>query len=112
MPGDIITFGIDLMIDTLRFLGISVVDAAKTAEQLMALSIYLVGGIFAGLVYFGVMRARKIQSSQNTGLLVITSYSIHYTKLYECGGIARLPAGHGGGGEHQGGECRTGRHVC
>ncbi len=76
MPGDIITFGIDLMIDTLRFLGISVVDAAKTAEQLMALSIYLVGGIFAGLVYFGVMRARKIQSSQNTGLAMGLLYGL------------------------------------
>ena len=32
LPGPVITFGIDLMIDTLRFLGINVADAAKTAE--------------------------------------------------------------------------------
>ena len=32
MPGALITFGIDLMIDTMRFFSISVADTAKTAE--------------------------------------------------------------------------------
>ena len=36
LPGPIITFGIDLMIDTLRLLQIDVADTAKTAERGMA----------------------------------------------------------------------------
>ena len=62
LPGNIVTFGIDLMIDSMRLLGISVVDTAKTAEQLMALVMFLLGGIVAGMVFFGVMRVQKIKA--------------------------------------------------
>lgn len=48
LPGDVVTFGIDLMIDTMLFLGISVVDTAKTAERAMALIQFLAGGALAG----------------------------------------------------------------
>ena len=33
LPGPVITFGIDLMIDGMRLVGLSVADAAKTGEQ-------------------------------------------------------------------------------
>ena len=46
LPGDLVTFGIDLMIDTMLLLGFSVVDSAKTAERAMALIQFLAGGIF------------------------------------------------------------------
>jgi DMSO/TMAO reductase YedYZ molybdopterin-dependent catalytic subunit len=36
LPGPVVTFGIDLMIDALLLLRINVADAAKTAEQMMA----------------------------------------------------------------------------
>ena len=50
LPGEIVTFGIDLMIDTMLFLNISVADAAKMAERAMAIIMFLVGGTVAGAV--------------------------------------------------------------
>ena len=76
LPGDIITFGIDLMIDSFRLLGISVVDTAKTAEQIMAQGIFLGSGILAGLVYFAAMRARDEQPGRIGGLLMGLLYGI------------------------------------
>ena len=70
LPGNLVTFGIDLMIDSMILLGISVVDAAKTAEQLMALIQFLAGGIFAGAVYFAIMRVRHLQASLFSGLIM------------------------------------------
>ena len=36
LPGPIVTFGIDLMIDILRQIGVSVADTANTAERVIA----------------------------------------------------------------------------
>ncbi|MDX1663017.1 MAG: molybdopterin-dependent oxidoreductase [Candidatus Promineifilaceae bacterium] len=72
LPGSIITFGIDAMIDTLRLLGISVVDAAKTAERIIAVIQFLLGGVVAGALFFSVLeaRARRMHVSPGTGLLL------------------------------------------
>jgi DMSO/TMAO reductase YedYZ molybdopterin-dependent catalytic subunit len=70
LPGDLVTFGIDLMIDTMLLLGISVVDTAKTAERAMALVQFLAGGILAGAVYVTVMRTRRLHASLLSGLIM------------------------------------------
>ncbi|HCB48152.1 MAG TPA: hypothetical protein DEP47_01190, partial [Chloroflexi bacterium] len=70
LPGDLVTFGIDLMIDTMLFLGISVVDSAKTAERAMAIIQFLLGGALAGAVYFAVMKARQMKASLLSGLIM------------------------------------------
>ncbi len=70
LPGDVVTFGIDLMIDTMLFLGISVVDSAKTAERAMAIIQFLMGGALAGVIYFAVMKARQIKASHLSGLIM------------------------------------------
>jgi len=76
LPGDLVTFGIDLMIDTMLFLGISVVDSAKTAERAMAIIQFLLGGALAGLVYFGVMKARQLKASHLSGLIMGALYGL------------------------------------
>ena len=70
LPGSVVTFGIDLMIDTMLFLGISVVDAAKTGERMMALIQFLAGGAFAGAIFFAVMRWRQMRASWFAGLVM------------------------------------------
>ena len=70
LPGDLVTFGIDLMIDTMLFLGISVVDSAKTAERAMAIIQFLLGGALAGAVYFTVMKVRQLKASLLSGLIM------------------------------------------
>lgn len=70
LPGPVVTFGIDLMIDTLRTLNISVADTAKTAEQAMAVLQFLVGGVVAGALYFGILHLLKRKATTITGLLL------------------------------------------
>ncbi len=70
LPGDVVTFGIDLMIDTMLLLNISVVDAAKTAERVQALGLFWAGGTLAGAVYFAVMKIRGARADLFSGLLM------------------------------------------
>ena len=70
LPGPVITFGIDLMIDTLLALGVSVADTAKTAEQAMAVILFLLFGVLTGGIFFLVFEMRKVQVDRLTGLVV------------------------------------------
>ncbi len=70
LPGDIVTFGIDLMIDTMLLLNISVVDMAKTAERIQAVFLFWAGGIFAGVVYFAVMKWRQAKADILSGIIM------------------------------------------
>ena len=70
LPGTLVTFGIDLMIDTMRLLGISVADSAKTAEQIIAILQFVVLGVAVGLLFFWVVRARSITPDIQIGLVV------------------------------------------
>lgn len=70
LPGPLITFGIDLMIDTLRALDISVVDTAKIAEQSSAVLMFLGGGVVFGLLFVAVARRLTQISIQILGLII------------------------------------------
>lgn len=70
LPGDLVTFGIDLMIDTMLFFGISVADSAKTAERIMAITQFLAVGTIAGVIYFAVMKLRQVKASLFSGLIL------------------------------------------
>ncbi len=56
LPGPVVTFGIDLMIDGLLLVGLSVAAAAKTAEQIAAVLLFLVIGVVVGTLYFAALR--------------------------------------------------------
>ena len=70
LPGDVVTFGIDLMIDTMLFLGVNVADTAKTGEQVAAVLMFLVGGVVVGAIFFGIMESRKSTPDVTTGLVL------------------------------------------
>lgn len=70
LPGPVITFGIDLMIDTLRFLGINVADAAKTAEQILAVLVFILIGVGIGTVFFIATNQRSNPPGRVDGLIV------------------------------------------
>jgi len=76
LPGPVVTFGIDLMIDTLRALSINVADTAKTAEQAMAVLQFLAGGVVAGALYFGILHIRKLKATTITGLLLGLAFGL------------------------------------
>ena len=66
LPGDLVTFGIDLMIDSMRLVGMSVANIAETAEQFIALAQFLGAGVVGGGVSFFVLnRWPRIASSMS-----------------------------------------------
>ena len=70
LPGSVVTFGIDLMIDAMRFAGVSVAASAKTAEKVMAVSQFFVIGVVAGGLFFGVVRLRGVRPDLLAGLVI------------------------------------------
>ena len=68
LPGPVVTFGIDLMIDSIRLLGLSVADAAKTSEQIMAVLLLYFILVVAAVGYFAVVKARGISPRSFSGL--------------------------------------------
>ena len=70
LPGDLITFGIDMMIDTMLALGLSVVDLAKTAERASAVLQFLAILLGIGIVVFGLWHWRNVRRPQWVGLIV------------------------------------------
>ena len=70
LPGAVITFGIDLMIDAIRLAGMSVADTAKTAERAMAIAQFFFLGVAAGALFFGFFRFRGKEPDFTAGLLI------------------------------------------
>ena len=70
LPGPIITFGIDLMIDSMRLLGIDVANAAKTAEQILAVLIFFLSGVVIGTLFFIATNQRKHPPGKVDGLII------------------------------------------
>ncbi len=68
LPGPVITWGIDRMLDVLIFLGVDVADTAKTAEQAMALAGFLALGVLVGGTLYALSR-RLAAKPYSLGLL-------------------------------------------
>lgn len=69
LPGPVITFGIDMMIDTLLFLDIDVAATAKTAERMMALGMFASLGVVGGAVFYAVAELRGMKTDRFSGVL-------------------------------------------
>ncbi len=69
LPGAVVTFGIDTMVDALLMMGMSVAGSAKTAEQTIALSIFLFGGVVATMIAFVVVQRRPDWTPSRVGLI-------------------------------------------
>ncbi len=70
LPGPLVTFGIDLMVDSLMLVGLSVKDFAKTAEQIMAVMIFLGAGVVATIIIFALVERRIWSARPQLGALV------------------------------------------
>ncbi|MBI9044794.1 MAG: molybdopterin-dependent oxidoreductase [Anaerolineaceae bacterium] len=69
LPGPVITFGLDMMIDIMRLLGLNVANTGKIAEQAMAIMQFWVLGILAGAAFYFVLQLRSIKPAIITGLI-------------------------------------------
>ena len=70
LPGPVVTFGIDRMVDMLILFGASVSGTAKTAEQSMAVGLFFVGVVVATIVVFWYVEARDQAEWSGLGPLV------------------------------------------
>ena len=69
LPGPLVTFGIDAMIETLMLVGLSVKDFAKTAEQIMAVMLFLGAGVVATIIVFALVERRVWSGRPQLGAL-------------------------------------------
>lgn len=66
LPGPIVTFGIDTMVDLIRVLNIGRLDeTAKLAEQSIALGLFLFVGLLAGALFFAILARLNTQRSNS-----------------------------------------------
>ena len=70
LPGPVVTFGIDLMIDSLEMLGLDVAATAKTAEHIQAVLAFAIAGVVATIIVYGVVGRRSTGSGPELGLVV------------------------------------------
>ena len=69
LPGSVVTFGIDFMIDAMLLFGASVADTAKTAEKVIAVLQLFAMGVVAGALFFAYARLRGAHPDLVTGLV-------------------------------------------
>jgi DMSO/TMAO reductase YedYZ molybdopterin-dependent catalytic subunit len=71
LPGGLITFGIDLIVNTIDTFNLGETSsAAKTAEQFLAIGGMFITGIVAGAILFALLRGRKITPGYLPGLIL------------------------------------------
>ena len=70
LPGPVITFGIDRMIDAFILLNINVADNAKTAERSIALLQFLGIGVVTAAIFYAVLSWRRLKGDTLTGLVL------------------------------------------
>ena len=76
LPGSIVTFGIDVMIDGMRMLGMSVASSAKTAEQIAATILFFLIGVAIGTVFMVVMKSRNADPLFQYGLIAAALFGV------------------------------------
>ena len=90
LPGPVVTFGIDLMIDTMLWLGINVADSAKTAEQIIAVLQFFIGGTIAGTLFYAVLSIRKIKPDFIAGLVMAALFGLPFIAISAVIGESKL----------------------
>ena len=70
LPGPVVTFGIDRMVDILLLFGASVSGTAKTAERGMAIGLFFVGVVVATIIVFWYVEARDQAEWRGLGPLI------------------------------------------
>lgn len=98
LPGRLIAFGIGTMVSVIRALNLGpTAETAKTAEQAMAISSFLVGGVIGALVLFAILRAMRRVNALTLGLMLgivlgipATLISLHASQTASTGPSARV----------------------
>ena len=63
LPGSVVTFGLELMIDSLRYMGLGLSETVKIAERTIAVLQVLVGGAVVGALLAWITRRSDLRGS-------------------------------------------------
>ena len=78
LPGDVVTWGLDRMIDVVQFIGIGrTSEAGKTAERIMAITIVLIAGTGFGAIFGQWIRKRQ-HAIFAAGLAIVPSVALMF----------------------------------
>lgn len=67
LPGSVVTFGLDMMIDSLRFMGLVVSETAKITERTIAVLQIFVGGAVVGVLLAWITQHSDLRRSLVVG---------------------------------------------
>jgi DMSO/TMAO reductase YedYZ molybdopterin-dependent catalytic subunit len=70
LPGSVITAGLENMVRVLQFLGLSLRESSKVAEQVQAVVLFLVAGTIVGSIAFKILARRSVRSILKHGIAV------------------------------------------
>src|SRR5680860_1066967 len=94
LPGSLVRFGIDTMVNLLLLLGLNVKDTAKTAEQLQAIVGFLVTLGVVGTVFLVALRERRSRAvpayGGALGLLVAVPIIVVVLSVYGTAKVSRV----------------------
>ncbi len=76
LPGPVVTFGIDAMIDGMRAVGMSVAGSAKPAEQIAATILFFLIGVVIGTVFMVVLKWRNADPMFSYGLIAAAVFGV------------------------------------
>ena len=76
LPGPVVTFGIDAMIDGMLMLGMSVAASAKTAEQIGATILFFLIGVVIGTIFMVVLKWRNAGPMFSYGLIAAAVFGV------------------------------------
>ena len=76
LPGSVVTFGIDAMIDGMRAVGMSVAGSAKPAEQIAATILFFLIGVAIGTVFMVVLKWRNADPMFSYGLIAAAVFGV------------------------------------
>jgi DMSO/TMAO reductase YedYZ molybdopterin-dependent catalytic subunit len=91
LPGPVVTFGIDALIAVLHFLGVDVAQTAKFAEQIMAVSGFLLLAVILGAVYIVIISRQVDNQKISSGLLAGALFSLPIIAISTSEGNSSLP---------------------
>jgi DMSO/TMAO reductase YedYZ molybdopterin-dependent catalytic subunit len=92
LPGPVITFGIDLMIDAMLLLGINVANTAKIAEQGMAVLLFYLSGIIAVAIFFLILNRLQIKVDLLAGMVMGILFGLPVAVISTGGEGSAIPS--------------------
>jgi DMSO/TMAO reductase YedYZ molybdopterin-dependent catalytic subunit len=92
LPGPVITFGIDLMIDAMLLFGINVANTAKIAEQGMAVLLFYLSGIIAVAIFFLILNRLQIKVDLLAGMVMGILFGLPVAVISTGGEGSAIPS--------------------